>query len=298
MSERARASGGEDRGRATPTGSLGPLSGAVWRLTWGDQRTLLLALVALWAAFPWIYIWLQAQVPMGDFQLLLRLIPDDWQKLSGVPLSEVATHAGRVALAFVDPIVVLGATVWGVTRGSDVVAGPLERGTMEMILAAPVRRTAVYAAQASATIAGAAVLAIVLLLGTWTAVAMGPWRESLDPVRFVPAIGNVFGLMVCMAGLAACCSAVSNHRARAIGVMCGFYVVSLLAKLVGRLSESLAWVGSLSVFNAYEPQRLVSGQPDAWWLLARYDGVLLGIGLLAYLAGAVVFARRDLPAPL
>jgi ABC-2 type transport system permease protein len=274
------------------------LNRAVWRQTWGDQRMLLAALAALWAAFPWIYIWLQAQVPMGDFQLLLRLIPDDWQKLSGVPLAEVATHTGRVALAFVDPVVVLGATVWGVTRGSDIVAGPLERGTMEMVLASPVRRSAVYAAHAAATVAGAAVLAGVLLAGIWTAVAFGPWAGELDPARFVPAVGNVFGLMVCMAGLTAFCSSIASHRAWAIGGMCGFYVISLLAKLVGKLSERLEAVGWLSVFNAYEPQRLVSGQPDAWWLLARYDAALLGIGLAGYLAGAVIFARRDLPAPL
>ena len=97
---------------------------------------------------------------------------------------------------------------------------------------------------------------------------------------------------------AALCSAAGSHRSHAIGILCGFYVVSLLAKLVGRLSERLEWVGWLSVFNAYEPQRLVSGEPDAWWLLARYDVVLLGIGLAAYVAGGIIFARRDLPAPL
>ena len=129
--------------------------------------------------------------------------------------------------------------------------------------------------------------------------AFGPWAGTIDPSRFVPAVGNVFGLMVCMAGLAALCSAAGSHRSRTIGVMCGFYVISLLAKLVGRLSDRLAGCGWLSVFNAYEPQRLVSGagrQPG--WLLARYDAVLLGVGLAAYLAGAVIFARRDLPAPL
>ena len=40
------------------------------------------------------------------------------------------------------------------------------------------------------------------------------------------------------------------------------------------------------------------GGLDSWLLLARYDGVLLGIGLAAYVIGAVIFARRDLPAPL
>jgi len=274
------------------------LNWAVWRQAWGDQKLLVLALAALWAAFPWIYIWLQAQVPMGDFQMLLRLIPDDWQKLSGVPLAEVATHAGRVALAFVDPIVILGATVWGVTRGSDVVSGPLERGTLEMVLAAPVRRTAVYAAHAAATIAGGAVACGVLLAGVWSAVALGPWAGTLEPARFAPAVANVFGLVVCMAGVAGLVSAAGSHRSRTIGIMCGFYVLSLLFKLVGRLSSRLGWVGWLSVFTAYEPQRLVGGTAEAWWLAARYDAVLIGIGLAGYLAGAVIFARRDLPAPL
>lgn len=274
------------------------LNRAVWRQSWGDQRLLLAAMAALWAVFPWIYVWLQSQVPMGDFQLLLRLIPEDWQKLSGVPIAEVATTAGRVALAFVDPVVVLGATVWGVTRGSDIVSGPLERGTMEMVLAAPVRRTAVYATHAAATILGAAVLAGVLFTGIWTAISFGPWAGQVAAMRFAPAVGNTFGLMVCMAGVAALFSAAGSHRSRTIGVMCGFYVISLLAKLVGRMSDSLAWVGWLSVFGAYEPQRLVSGTADSWWLLARYDAVLVGVGLAAYLAGGVIFARRDLPAPL
>jgi ABC-2 type transport system permease protein len=169
---------------------------------------------------------------------------------------------------------------------------------MEMVLAAPVRRSAVYASQAAATITGAAALAGVLLAGLWTAVAFGPWSADLDPARFLPAVANVFGLMVCMAGLAALCSAAGSHRSHAIGILAGFYVMSLLAKLVGRFSERLEWVGWLSVFNAYEPQRLVSGEPAAWWLLARYDAVLLGIGLFAYVVGGVIFARRDLPAPL
>ena len=271
---------------------------AIWKRAWGDQRLLLAALAALWTAFPWIYLLLSAQVPLGDFQMLLRLIPEDWQKLSGVPIADVATPAGRVALAFVDPVVVLAATAWGITRGSDAVSGQLERGTLEMVLAAPVRRAAVFLAQAAATTAGAVVLVGVLTAAVCSAVAFGPWAGQVEPARFVPPALNVLGLMICMAGIAACVSAADSHRWRTIGVMGAFYVFSILAKLVGRLSDTFSWVGWVSVFNAYEPQRLVSGGPGDWWLLARYDAVLVGIGLAAYVAGAVIFSRRDLPAPL
>lgn len=272
---------------------------AVWLKTWGDQLPLVAALAALWAVFPWLYLWLSAKIPMPAFQnVLLQVIPAEWQKLSGVPFSEVATYAGRVALAFVDPCVVLAATVWGITRGSDAVAGPLERGTLEMILAAPVRRSAVFITQALATTAAAALLCGVLLAAVWSAVAFGPWGGRVEPARFLPAVGNVFGLMTCVAGVAAAVSALASQRWRCIGVMCGLYVAALLAKLVGRLSDGFGWVGYLSVFNAYEPQRLVTGGPDAWWLLARLDTVLLGLGIAGYVVGAVIFARRDLPAPL
>ena len=71
---------------------------AIWRKTWGDQALLGLAFAVLWTAFPWLYIGLSAQIAMNAFQdVLLRAIPEDWQKMSGVPFSEVATHVGRVA---------------------------------------------------------------------------------------------------------------------------------------------------------------------------------------------------------
>jgi ABC-2 type transport system permease protein len=272
---------------------------AIWRKTWGDQRVLVLSLAALWGVFPWLYIWLSAQIPTSAFQdVLLKAIPEDWQKLSGVPIAEVATYAGRVALSLVDPVVVLGATVWGITRGSDAVSGQLERGTMEMVLGAPVPRPAVFVTQALATTVAAAVLAGVLLASLWSAVVLGPWAGRLEPARFVPAVANVFGLMVCMAGLSALVSAADSYRWRTVGIMCGFYVAAILAKLVGRLSGALGWIGYLSVLNAYEPQRLVGGGADAWRLLGWYDGVLLGVGVVAYAVGAVIFSRRDLPAPL
>jgi hypothetical protein len=104
--------------------------------------------------------------------------------------------------------------------------------------------------------------------------------------------------MVCMSGLAAGVSACDSYRWRTIGILCAFYITSLLTKLVGRLSEALSWTGYLSVFNAYEPQRLVGGEWSDWQLLLQYNGILFGIGITSYVIGGYIFSKRDLPAPL
>jgi hypothetical protein len=130
---------------------------------------------------------------------------------------------------------------------------------------------------------------MILYASVFTAIQFGPWSGKVNPLHFLPAALNVFGLMVCMS---------DSYRWRTIGILCAFYVTSLLTKLVGRLSETLSWVGYLSVFNAYEPQRLVGGTWSDWQLLLQYNGILLGIGITAYVIGGYIFSRRDLPAPL
>src|SRR5205085_3253065 len=125
------------------------------------------------------------------------------QRVWGVPFSQVATPAGRAALVFVHPLIVFSAVVWTVARGSDCVSGEIGRGTMEMLLAQPVRRSIIYVTNAVVALAGSAILA----LATWTGAAMGlrtsPIYEHVSAGLFVPPAINLFGLMVCLSGMSA-----------------------------------------------------------------------------------------------
>lgn len=55
---------------------------AIWRKTWGDQRGLVLALAALWGVFPWLFLWLSAQIPMPAFQDVLLILHGDSMRSS------------------------------------------------------------------------------------------------------------------------------------------------------------------------------------------------------------------------
>jgi hypothetical protein len=54
----------------------------------------------------------------------------------------------------------------------------------------------------------------------------------------------------------------------------------------------------LTFLGAFEPQKLAIYPETAWQISLRYDGTLIGLGLIAYLAAALVFSHRDIPAPL
>jgi hypothetical protein len=74
------------------------------------------------------------------------------------------------------------------------------------------------------------------------------------------------------------------------------------------------WLKYVSALTAYEPSRLVEiavEQPEFTWALTMpapsggvtigpvgYDLILVALGLVSYVAAAVIFSNRDLPAPL
>jgi ABC-2 type transport system permease protein len=224
--------------------------------------------------------------------------------------SQMTTPAGRVALVYAHPLILLSATIWAVTRGSDCVSGEIGRGTMEMLLAQPVRRTTVFATQALVTILGSAVLATAAWCGTATGLATVSFPEHVSATLFLPPALNLFGLMVCLGGMSAFASSWDSQRWRTVGLMGACYVLSAVLDVASRVSDSWQWISYASFFSAYKPQTLVAQSDAAWSLweyqqgavaglgLAGYQFVLLGLGLLCYVAGAFIFSRREIPAPL
>jgi ABC-2 type transport system permease protein len=222
----------------------------------------------------------------------------------------VATPAGRVALVWVHPLVTLGALVWAIARGSDCVSGEIGRGTMEMLLAQPVRRISVFATQAIVTILGSALLATAVWCGTAAALFTTSLYEQVQVARFIPPAINLFALMVCLSGMTALLSSCDNQRWRTIGIMGACYVVSVSLAIAGQISDRWHWLRYISFVSLYKPQTMVAHPDKAWSLLTHADNpattlglggcqlLLFGIGIVCYAVGAMIFTRREIPAPI
>lgn len=271
---------------------------ALWAKCLREARSLFLALAALLLAFDWLIVWLTSQVDIGALGTFLQALPKEFEKLAGVPFATMATPTGRLAMAYVDPVVIFSAVAWSIARGSDCISGELGRGTMELLLAQPVRRSSVVLVQAAVTTLGAALLALAAWLGTWLGIHTVKFAAEVPPLLYVPAALNLFGLMFCLAAITTLVSALDCYRWRTVGITGGIYVVELILKLVSRVAPGLGGLRYATFLAAFEPQGLVIRPDNAWLDLLRMNGCLLALGLAAYGAAAVIFSRRDLPAPL
>lgn len=286
------------------------MNAALWKKTLYESRWLLVGSMAFMFAVHWLRVWISSFFSTSAMEGMLSFMPELVETLMPVSFAQIATSAGRIAVAYDDPIVLLLVTVWGISRGSDAVAGELNRGTMEMLLAQPLTRLGVLGAQAAVTLCGAALLASSALLGTSVGLASVTLEQSVSPSVFVPAALNLFAITVFLAGLSTMISSAANYRSHVIGIVGAFYAVSMIVKIISRLAPGWGWLGYCSFFTAFEPQLLVANPHRAWSLWGRaangvielgglgYDSILIGLGLAGYLMAAVIFYRRDLPAPL
>lgn len=310
-----------------------------------ESRLLLVCCMTALFGFCWTRVWLVSQFEMSRFQTIVEQF-QQFERFFPVPFEQLFTYAGRIALTYDEPIVIVCMSLWAIARGSDCISGEIGRGTMEMLLAQPVSRLQVLGSHALVTLVGTGLLAAASWLGIYVGIQATivdepapvarltiPWfdielpnplaqpemqrvpmRERVEAAWFVPAAFNLFSLGVFAAGLSTLLSAVDRYRWRTIGIVVGIYLVQMTLKIVGLAADHLSWLGRLTFFTAYEPERFVSvaiynarftwsiwfQDPQGQWVLGPlgYNLILLGLGAACLVGAGIAFRRRDLPAPL
>lgn len=270
---------------------------ALWSKAWFDARLLLFGCMGLMFVFHAIFVWLAGLIDLSALQVFLKYgIKLDMQAMMPVPLEAITSPGGMITLAYVHPLVMFTITVWALTRGSDVVSGELDRGTMELLAAQPVPRMALLTAPAAITALGCLLIPAACWLGT----CLGVWlvEAPADPRSFLPAAVNLAAFALFLSGLTMAFSAVQRFRWRTIAWVGGLYAVQLTIKIVSQMSPPLAWLKYLTFFTPFEPSAFMGLEGVDWVLAAQYSGLLAALGLTGFAAAGAVFVRRDLPAPV
>ena len=211
-----------------------------------------------------------------------------------------------MSIAYVHPLVMTVLCIWAIGRAANAIAGEIDRGTMELLLAQPIRRTQIILAHLTVDAIVFPALCLVVWLGTYC----GTWwmglqdatnpRQHVDPFHFFPALLCVLGLLFATSGTTIWISSMGRSRAKVWGIGITLSLCMFLINVLGQIwPDALGWLRPFTIHYHYQPQVLILQENwqtngAAWFHLA----VLAGIGAGGYLLAWISFCRRDLPAPL
>lgn len=194
------------------------------------------------------------------------------------------------AMAWVHPVVL--ATTWAhaIIVCTRVPAGEVDRGTIDVLLGLPVSRWNVYLGETLVWLGSAVVLMLFAVAGNTLGASQVRSEFQPETARIVIVLVNLLALYGAVGAAACLCSALSDRRGRAMGVVFLIVVISFLLNYLAQFWEPARRVSFLGMLRYYRPLFIL--RDGAW--PTRDLAVLLGSGAVMWSVGGWIFSRRDL----
>jgi len=253
------------------------------------DRATLLALAAALALFNLLFVLLARYLEASrSFDRLATLMPDFVTQILGFDARVLLGFAGIIGFGYFHPAVIAMLVAAAVVAGRGPVS-ELEGRTAELLVARPIRRSAIPLASLAEVAILAVALPGVMVSATLVTLAALGRAGAIAPVT-LGRLGAASGALVACFGslfvaLSTACARTRSYTRTAVGVALGSYVVDYLA----RLWTPLGPLARLSIFHHLQPLAVLVGRPTA----ADAAG-LAALVLVASLVALVVFEQRDL----
>jgi ABC-2 type transport system permease protein len=246
-------------------------------LGWGIALALLgVLLVSMYDSFA---------AQQEQFEDLIELYPPELIAFFGDIGSMFATPEGFVSVEFFSYMpLILG--IFGVLVGSGLLVSDEENGTLDLIMAHPVSRTALFMGRLLAFVAATVAILAIAWLGlivpmTWSSVDIG-WGRMWLP--FLSLLGEllVFGTMSLLLSMLLPSRRLAATTAGLL-LVASFFITGL-----AEINEDLEPIAKLSPLSYYQTQEAFQGLNGTWLI-----GLLIAAVVFAALAWWC-FQRRDI----
>lgn len=253
-----------------------------------DQWRVITIWTVLAALLSGFYLSLYPSIgAVEEMRRLLEAMPPELRALFAAESADISTPAGYLNIelfTFVLPLIVLAVTLTG---GGGATAGEEERGTLELLLANPIRRWRIVLEKAL----GTGLFAAIVCTGVWIGLAATARLSTIDIAldHVAAALAGVWLLACSFGALALLIGALTGSRSAAIGIALGVTVVAFFVNALAPLSDVLEpWrpVSPYFHYLGYDP--LTNGFDPG------HAGVLAVVTVALVIAAAFAFERRDL----
>jgi len=219
-----------------------------------------------------------------QFAELLELYPSEITAFIG-DLTSMATPEGWVSIEFFSYMpLILG--IFGVLMGSGLLVSHEESGTLDLIMAHPVSRTALFMGRLLAFVTATVAILVITWLGfivsmTWSSIDIG-WGRMWLPLLSLLAELLLFGTISLFLSMLLPSRRLAATTAGLL-LVASFFITGL-----AKINEDLEPVAKLSPLNYYQTQEAFQGLNGTW-----LAGLLAAMVLFAALAWWR-FQRRDI----
>jgi hypothetical protein len=197
--------------------------------------------------------------------------------------------AGLLLIGYQHPFVMFLYMLFAVGTPTGLLAGEVQRGTMELILSRCITKMEVYACAGVLTLAGMFALVMVMFLGTVVSLHMYTFQADLSLYLFFRVAVNAGLLASTFGAFALLCAASFGRLYAAIGYSVAFLVANYFVSLISKWWPAATCLRKGSLFYLVYSSNFLHGWP--WSNMAWLTAILLA----ATIAGGIIWNRRDLP---
>ena len=198
--------------------------------------------------------------------------------------------AGLIAIGYQEPFVLLLYMLFAVGVPTALLAGEVQKGTMELILSRQITKTQVYICAALITIIGMCTLVVVMFLGTVVSTNLYDFEQQVPLYRFFKLAVNG-GILASAAGGIALLAAACFRRSMAVSLTVAYLMVNYFIMIITQWWPRMKWLDPFTIFNYVDGAKIFI---EPGWPAGDMC-VLISILIVSTVLGGVVWWRRDLP---
>jgi ABC-2 type transport system permease protein len=224
------------------------------------------------------------------FVQFLDMLPSFIKTALGGEALKVGNVSGLISIGYNHPLVLTLYMLFAVGVPTGLLAGEVQKGTMELILSRQVTKTQVYICSGLITITGMFALVIVMFGGTVFAINVYEFSQEVPLYSFFKAAING-GILASAVGGIALLAAACFQRNTAVWLTVAYLVANYFVSIIAEWWPRMKWLKPTTIFYYVDGEKIFT---EAGWPLGDM-GVLVLILVISTLLGGFIWSRRDLP---
>jgi hypothetical protein len=219
----------------------------------------------------------------------IDVLPSIIKAALGGDMLRAGNVSGLIAIGYNHPFVLFLCMLFAVGAPTGLLAGEVQKGTMELILSRCATKTQVYICAGVLTMAGMFALVVTMFLGTVVSVVLYDFKGQVPLAMFFRIAINGGLLAGTFGAFALLCAASFGRLYAAVATSVAFLVGNYFIAIFSEWWPRMAFLKRATLFHLVDGSRISRGWP-------LHDMALLAAILLAAtIAGGIIWHRRDLP---